>query len=48
MKVRPSTISRIESGQNVLLESTIIRYARALGFDVEIQFRARPVEKGAT
>jgi transcriptional regulator with XRE-family HTH domain len=37
MGCRPSTICRIELGQNALLESTVIRYARALGYDVEIR-----------
>jgi len=36
MRVRPSAICRIESGQNPLLESTIVRYAKALELSVEL------------
>lgn len=46
MGCRPSTVCRIEAGQNALLESTIQRYAGALGFDVE--FRLIPRAEGPT
>jgi transcriptional regulator with XRE-family HTH domain len=38
MQVRPSTVCRIEAGQNALLESTVVRYAKALGLEVQIRF----------
>lgn len=43
MQVRPSTVCRIEAGHNALLESTIVRYARALGLGVEIRLVASPI-----
>jgi transcriptional regulator with XRE-family HTH domain len=46
MQCRPSAVCRIESGQNPLLESTVIRYAQALGLGVEL--RLVPVEEPST
>jgi transcriptional regulator with XRE-family HTH domain len=37
MGVRPSTVCRIEAGQNALLESTVQRYAAALGLALEVR-----------
>lgn len=40
MGVRPSTVCRIEAGRNVLLESTVSRYAAALGLRAELHLEA--------
>lgn len=41
MGCRPSTVCRIEAGQNSLLESTVQRYAAALGLDIELRLIPR-------
>lgn len=44
MGVRPSTVCRIEACRNELLESTVARYAKALGLRVELRLEVVPQE----